>query len=257
MLKRLLIITSLFLLVSTVTSQPWKRTPYEVFGSVSGLHYFGDIGGASTASTWYGLKDINFLKIRPGVNVGIRYRFAKLFQAKAKFSSGFLSQHDEGSRNDSRQYGFFAYLNELTAVAEFYIIPDSDENYFYSIMQVRGRIRHYRKPFSLYVFAGGGAAYNMVWARDRLINSPRFNGGSTFAAIVPFGIGAKYAIFPRISAGAELGLSYVFSDLIDGLTTQYSKHNDIYYNFGITLNYKLNYEMKRNIGVPKRRRFFF
>lgn len=257
MLKKLISTALLLLIALASLAQPWKRTPYEAIGGISGLHYFGDIGGAATASTWYGLKDINFLKIRPGITAGMRYRFAKPFQVKALYTTGFLTQHDEGSRNHKRQYGFFAYMNELTVVAEYYIIPESDENYFYSIMQIRGRIRHYRKPFSLFVFAGGGAVYNMVWPRDRLVGAPRFNGNNTFAGIIPFGIGAKYALYPRISAGAELGLNYVFSDFIDGLTTRTSKHNDIYYNFNLNINYKLNYEIKRNIGVPKRRKFFF
>lgn len=254
-LSLLIILTVLS--VNSVLSQVWRKTPIEVFAGFSGLHYFGDIGGTADASNLMGLKDINFASIRPGLIVGARYRITKPFQVKAYYSTGFLAQTDIGSRNEARNLAFSTFTNEFSVLAEYYILPESDENYFYSIMQVRGGLRHFKRPWSVYISLGAGALQYSVTAKNDLITDARFIGNKHFTMVIPGGIGIKYAIYPKISIGAELGAKYAFSDYIDGLTSIYSQHNDLFYSFVIKANFKLNYQTKRNIGVPRKRKFFF
>lgn len=243
--------------VNFTWSQVWRKTPIEVFAGLSGLHYFGDIGGSASATNLLGLNDINFSAIRPGLIVGVRYRIAKPFQVKAYYSTGLISQTDIGSINETRNLAFSTYTNEVSVLAEYYLLPESDENYFYSIMQVRGGLRHFKRPWSVYVSLGAGALHYSVTAKNDLITHARFIGNKHYTMVIPGGIGVKYAIYPRISIGAELGAKYTFSDYIDGFTSIYSQHNDIFYSFVIKANFKLNYQAKRNIGVPRKRKFFF
>lgn len=252
-----LLIVLTFSSVSYGWSQVWRKTPIEVFGGFSGLHYFGDIGGTADATNLMGLKDIKISSMRPGLIIGARYRISKPFQVKAYYSTGFLAQTDLGSRNERRNFGFFTYTNEVSVLAEYYFLPESDENYFYSIMQVRGGLRHFKRPWSAYVALGAGALNYYVSARDNLIGSNRFVGNKHFTMVIPVGIGVKYAVYPRISIGAELGAKYSLTDYIDGLTSIYSQHNDLFYTFVIKANFKINYQVKRNIGVPRKKKFLF
>lgn len=237
-------------------SQPWKTARYEVFGGLTGLQYFGDIGGTADETNLFGLKDINLLKLRPGITGGLRYHISKPFQVKATFTSGFLAQADLGSKNEGRNFSFLANVNELAAVAEYYIIKESDENYYYSIMQVRGGLRHYRQPLSLYVFAGLGGLMYFVMPNESLESSPRYVGSKHFTMVIPGGIGIKYAIMPKISVNAELGGRFSFTDYLDGYTSPFSDFNDVYYSFAVGLNYKFQQSKGTQIGIRRRRYFF-
>lgn len=254
------IVFSLLLILTTALAalpQQWKLAPLEVYGGISSFQYFGDIGGSATESNLLGLKDISFTKIRPGLTAGGRYQVIKPLVIKASYSFGFLTQSDIGSRNEPRNFAFRTMINEAYVGAEFYLIPESDENYFYSIMQVRGGLRHYKQPLSLYVSLGAGGVYYNAEARDDLLTSSRFVGDKSFTMIVPVGIGVKYAIMPKISIGAELKARYTLTDYLDGVTSSFSKFNDIYYSLNINVNYKIQKSRKRNIGLPRKRFFFF
>jgi opacity protein-like surface antigen len=257
-MKKTLIPFIVFLLLSSSGfSQQWKLAPLELFGGIPTFQYFGDIGGSATESNLLGLKDISLSKLRPGITLGARYQIIKPLLIKGSYSFGLLAQSDINSINEARNYAFSAMINEVAFAAEFYLIPESDENYFYSIMQVRGGLRHYRQPLSLYVTLGAGGVHYKVTAKDALINSSRFDNSKSLTIVVPVGIGIKYAVMPKISLGAELLARYTMTDYLDGVTTNFSEFNDIYYSLNLTVNYKIQKRVKRNIGLPKKRFFFF
>lgn len=236
-------------------SQQWKTAPLEFYGGISGLHYFGDIGGTSSESSLLGIKDINFTKIRPGFTLGVRYQIMKPLNLRASYSLGILTQSDHNSRNENRNFAFRTLINEFTIGAEFYIIPESNENYHYSIMQVRGGLRHYQQPFSLYVTVNAGALLFNVTPQESLATSPNFDDSKSFAIALPIGIGFKYALAPKISVGSELLLHLTTTNLLDGYESQYSKFNDIFYSLNIKVNYKIKKTKRRRVGLPRRRLF--
>lgn len=252
-MKKYIAVLAMVLTYSYGFSQPWKSARLEIFGGLSGFQYFGDIGGTADASNLLGLKDINLAKLRPGFIGGARYHITKPFQVKATYQIGYITQEDDGSRNEGRELSFSTVVNEITAIAEYYIIPESDENYYYSIMQVRGGLRHFKQPYSLYVFAGLGGSYYSVNPDELLQSSPRFNGDKHITMVIPAGIGFKYALIPKISLGLELTGRYTFTDYLDGYTSPYSKHNDVYYSFSILFNYKIQQTRKPNIGIRRKR----
>jgi hypothetical protein len=257
MKKALIPIIVFLFLSSSGFSQQWKLAPLELFGGISTFQYFGDIGGSASESTLLGLKDINFRKLRPGVILGARYQIIKPLLIKGSYSFGFLAQSDINSRNEVRNFAFSTVINEVAFAAEYYIIPESDENYFYSIMQVRGGLRHYRQPLSLYVTLGAGGVHYKITAKDALIDSPRFDNSKSLTIVIPMGIGIKYAVMPKISLGVELLARYAMTDGLDGVTPSASKYNDTYYSLNLNANYKIQKRVKRNIGIRRKRLFSF
>ncbi|HCX98895.1 MAG TPA: hypothetical protein DG754_02035 [Bacteroidales bacterium] len=255
MKKGILIFIAGVMLSGLGLSQSWKTAPLEFYGGISGLHYFGDIGGTASESSLLGIKDINFSKIRPGFTLGARYQIMKPLNLRVSYSLGTLSQSDLNSRNDNRNFAFKTLINEFTIGAEYYIIPESNENYHYSIMQVRGGLRHYRQPFSLYVTVNAGALLFNVTPQESLAVSPNFDESKSFAIALPLGIGFKYAIMPQISIGSELLLHLTTTNLLDGYDSQYSKFNDIFYSLNIKINYKIQKTKRRNVGIPRRKLF--
>jgi hypothetical protein len=252
------IIVVLMVFSSTVYSQPWKLARYEVFGGITAFQYFGDIGGSPNSSNFMGFKDISFSKTRPGITGGVRYQVMKELNVKASFVSGFLSQSDATSTsNVNRNFAFNTLINELTVVGEYYIIPESDQNYYYSIMQVRGGLRHFRQPWSLYVFLGAGGLYYHVTPKENLLNNSQFSDDPSFALVIPGGIGAKFAIMPKVSLGAELCLRYTTSNNLDGYNSVHGKYNDFYNSILFKVNYKLAKSKRTGVKPPSRRRFIF
>jgi hypothetical protein len=83
-------IIATFIAVLSITglsfSQQWKTAPLELYGGISNLLYFGDIGGASSESSLMGIKDFRFSKIRPGITLGARYQVMKPLTLRASYT---------------------------------------------------------------------------------------------------------------------------------------------------------------------------
>jgi hypothetical protein len=241
-MKRILTLCLFLSIVFSSSSQTWKRHRLEVFLGLPTSHYFGDIGGTASSNNMFGLKDVSFKALRPGLSVGAIYRLNQLLYIQASYNFAFLGNSDKGSRNEARNYGFSTYGSEITATALLYILPESDRNYFYSVMDLRGGLSHINKPLSLYVFAGAGGLFYSVSPKLNLVDSERFDNSENFTPIIPFGVGMKYQIMPRILLGAEFGARYLLTDYLDGFSPTLSKHNDLYYILNFKVNYRLPYD---------------
>lgn len=252
-MKRYLLYTAIALVLfsSSAVAQRWKISRLEISGGLTTLNYFGDIGGSASSSTFMGLGDFSLSSTRPGVNIGAQYRMGNRFYLQGTYNFGFITQSDVGSKNEARNYAFSTMINEVAVQGLFYIIRESDEPYFYSDLQTRKGFVQYKQPISVYAFAGVGGLFYKVTAKDSFDGSPRFNDSETVSAVVPVGIGIKYALFPRVSVGAELGGRYVFSDLIDGFQPSASKSNDVYYMVNFKLFYKIQSRYLSKGYTPK------
>ncbi len=227
------------LTANTSLAQSWRSAKLEVFGGITAFQYFGDIGGASGDVNFLGLLDIDLLSTRPGISLGARYHLSKPIQVKANFTSGIIAKSDANSRNENRGFAFRTLINEFSIMGEYYIIPESDENYFYNIMQVRGGLRHFRQPFSLYATFGFGGVHYNVTPKDNLASSPHFSQSSSLGFFVPVGLGFKYAIMPKISLGIELTGRLTNTNELDGYESPYGNYNDYYHSLLIKVNYKI------------------
>ena len=84
--------------------------------------------------------------------------------------------------------------------------------------------------------------YTIVGAHMR--KSPYYDGSSSFAAVVPIGVGVKLNLRPKISLNGEFGTRFTTSDRMDGYKSPYSKSNDIYYVVTFGVSYQLVQKMK-------------
>jgi len=238
-MKRLIIFGILiFFLSESISAQTWKQRRLEAYGGISTLNYFGDIGGSADKSNLFGLKDISIRSTRPGISLGVSYRLTKLFYVRTHYTLGYITQSDKGSINNNRNYAFTTMLNEISFQGVFFIKPESDKNYYYSVMQLRGGLNQLNKPLSFYVYGGVGGSFFSVTPKENLVGSNRFTNNQSFTLAIPIGIGLKFAYSPTISFGAELGVRYLFSDYIDGFTSVNSKHNDLYYLMNLKVIYR-------------------
>lgn len=209
-------------------SQRWKLQRTEVTGGIGGTHYFGDIGGTADENNWMGLKDIEIVNTRPNINIGGRYRLEEDMSIKANVVFGYLEGDDANSKNEVRNYAFSSTVLEISGQFEYSLIPESIPVNF-SIGNVRRGLIRSSANLNTYVFLGLGGVFFDVKPLDDLKDSDRFDSSKSMSFVVPVGVGVKYPINNQIHIGFELGGRWTSTDYIDGFTSQFSKHNDIYY----------------------------
>jgi len=61
-----------------------------------------------------------------------------------------------------------------------------------------------------------------------------------FAAVFPLELNANYFFSRNINFELEISGQYALSDYLDGYTSQYSKHNDVYHYLNFVVIYKIN-----------------
>ncbi len=247
-MKRLTLFVLFGLLYIVGHSQAWKVRRYEIWGGVSAIEYFGDIGGTDAKNNLFGFRDISILSIRPGINFGGNYRVKERIYINLNNTLGIITQTDKGSRNYLRDFAFNTIMDEFSLQGVYFILKEN-RNYNYLNIRLRGGSKNVKRIFSVYTFAGIGGLYFKVKPKASLINSSQFVDNKSLTLTLPVGLGLKVAYSSDLSYSIEFGGRYVLSDYIDGVSTQSSKHNDLYY----ILNFKASYRISTGKGV---KRFF-
>lgn len=225
-------------------SQRWKFQRIEIGGGLGSVNYFGDIGGTKDENNWLGLKDISPEYTRPNLNFMARYRITEEIDVKANLAFAYLEDSDENSRNESRNYAFSSSLFEFSGQVEYNIIPEERPR-TYSVMSLRDGLRTFNRTLNTYVFAGLGGIYFNTKPLADLEGSERFTDNKNLTLIIPYGIGVKYPINTQLHVGFEIGGRWAASDYLDGLTTQFSESNDIYYFTLLNVILKIDTSNKR------------
>jgi len=207
-----------------------------VWGAASVYQYFGDIGGTADKNNLMGLKDISFGANRPGISIGGIYRYDERWYFQVSNSFGFFTQTDKGSRNETRNYAFTTIANETSIQGMYFILKENNRNYSFSIINRRGGEN---QPLSIYAFAGLASVYYSVTPKESLDGSPRFVGDKHLSVAFPIGLGAKFSFTPEFSVGLDLGGRYTLTDYLDGFSSVYSKHKDLYYILNVKAIYRL------------------
>jgi hypothetical protein len=249
-MKRTLV--SVMVLLVTVTlmqSQIWRTQRLEFTAGLGTTQFFGDIGGFTPKENILGLKDISFNHTRFNISIGANYRAIQDANVRLNLAYGLFNSNDKRGSNVAREFVSSTSFFEAVAIGEYYFIRNNAENSFlFSRMRnVRNRPRTLTSPIYRnsimakldgYIFTGFGVVGYSVKANEELTIRGFHKGG--FAPVIPVGLGAKYSYSPEISFGVELGGRYVFSDLLEGYTSQYSKYNDVYYFLNATFTYKFD-----------------
>ena len=234
-----IVLLSVLILISAspASGVDWRATSYEFYAGIGTASYFGDIGGSADENTWYGIKDLDILRSRPGIMAGLRYFTSDYVGVSGSLALGWLSGNDTGGRNEERGYIFNTIIFEPLARIEFFPVRD-----FMLLRGVnrQGLVRNYG-TFSAYLFAGAGAVIYHVMPnenlRDRQERDNIEHGMVTM--VLPAGIGVKLGISNRIDIGFELGGRYAMNDYLDGFTSPVASSNDIYYLTTVQLIYRL------------------
>ena len=179
-------------------------------------------GGAIPISDYSKLKILQ--SVKPNVGAFYRYNFNSRYSLRINALYGSVGAN--GYLNDvNTLVSFKKQVFELAALFEI--------NYLDFLLGVK----HMR--FSPYVYYGLGLSF--------------YQGVLTGA--VPIGVGAKYALNKRWTAGAEISAHKLFNDKLDNLNNPYQnlhlgKVNDYLHNndwityFGLTLTYKIYWGSK-------------
>lgn len=221
-----------FCLPSEADAQKWKLRRYEAaFGAGFGS-YFGDIGGSASSDNFFGIKDLSMKSTGPSLYVGARYKIRQNVAVKMNFSYIRLSGNDEGSLNSERGFKFGTNVFEPSIQAEYSIISEEERARSSALFNKRGMINNYSQ-INLYLYAGIGAAKYWNKPNEAMMASVNYDPDhSTFGIVFPVGIGLKYVLTESWSLGAQFGVRWTTTDLLDAYTSPYSKANDLYY-FGV------------------------
>jgi hypothetical protein len=226
-------------------AQKWKLTRYEAIIGIGTTNYFGDIGGSADKNSWFGIKDISLLRTRASLYAAARYKIEHDKAIKLSVTFGWLNGTDKGSKNASRNYSFNSFISEQTLQFEYSFLAEDRRRYSFALFNRRGMMNNYSK-INVYGFLGVGGLFCIPSFKGILVNpeSEIVQKTSFYTGVIPAGIGLKLIYNNRYALGFEFGGRYVFSDVIDGLTSSYSKAKDIYY-FGVfNLVYRIKTDRK-------------
>ncbi len=240
MVKKALLILSIFsATMTTLWSQQWRATPYEIYGGLGTANYFGDIGGTADDDNLYGIRDLEILQTRPSVTAGLRYNFHHLFSLNTGISIGWLSGNDDGGRNEERGYVFNTIFAEPSTKLEFFFLNDLP--FMARRTDRRGRMASY-STISAYVFCGFAGVFYHTMPNDALEQRREASSieHGKAALSLPLGAGMKLGIANELDIGFEIGGRFTTTDYLDGFTSDFSKHNDVYYITSINLIYRIN-----------------
>ena len=257
MVKRLIVMCMVVSFTAPfVSGQLWKMKRYEATAAIGTSQFYGDIGGYTIGENALGFKDITFIQTRYSVNGSFRYFITDNFSARLSLTWAALHAYDRrGSNNDGRLYETSSFLYEPALLGEYYFVRNRERNSFlfqtYSYRRAN-RLRAFFRSVDVYALTGiGGAGYNVFYGNDK-IQEEKWDLDPTlrrsgFTAVIPLGVGAKLAIDPNLLVGVELAGRYALSDYLDGYTSVYSKRNDAYHTFSVTVSYRI--KTARN-GLP-------
>lgn len=268
MLRKIITLSVLFLFIyaSTADAQRWRTRRYMAYIGAGTANYYGDIGGALTEENWYGLKDIDIEFTRPSLATGIKYKIDHRWNARLNVAAAYLQGSDNNALNGDVRLGggyhFTSIVLEPSAMAEFYIIPESRSMVSQAIYNRKGMVNGFRS-INLYAFAGAGAFFSFPEVTyldngNKVVDFGGVDDGFQATAeeyangyvyehqnmrtgmAIPFGIGAQMSLTVYWTINLEFGRRYtILSDYVDGYTSRYSTATDVYDFLNVIFSYKI------------------
>ncbi|MGC9344380.1 MAG: DUF6089 family protein [Bacteroidales bacterium] len=234
-----LILVILFIATTlTVDAQRWKLRRYELTLGMAATNFYSDVGKSVTDQNFIkSFKTIQLDATRPSISASLRYKLTGDMAAKLNLTYGYLHGRDAGNL-ENREYIMTTTIFEPSLVFEYYPLPEGRPFSSAALFNRRGMINNYSKIY-VYLFGGVGGSIYSAKAKQMAETEDRFVPGSGFAAVFPVGAGIKYTIDAAWSIGFEFGRRYTLTDKLDGITTQFSKNNDIYDFAVISAIYKV------------------
>jgi hypothetical protein len=221
----------------------WKKMRKEVFITMGGANFLGDLGGRDRAGTDYSPADMEFALTKTAFGLGYRYKIQKFLNVTGKFNYLIVKGDDKTTQDEfrrNRNLNFKSNIFELSGRIELGYESGKTGNR-YGIKKTFGR-RMKSNSYSLFAFVGvGGFYYNPksiggIPLRKLHTEGQGLPGGPkqylNYSIAIPFGIYYKYNINKRWSVGAEFSWRKTFTDYIDDVGTKYYDRQALIDNYG-------------------------
>lgn len=248
-MKRFLSVIFLVIMVyPAANGQLWKLRRFELTGSFGTSQFMGDIGGFTPGENALGFKDLTINNTRFSLGLGMRYRIYDKFSVKLDLNYGLLHATDVKGSNEGRDMEATTSVFEPGVRAEYYILKNSAES-SYRFTKGQEIFASIIAKIDLYAYAGLAPIIYSVNPNENLLAVIEKDGGTALG--IPLGVGINYLISPNSLIGIDMGYRLTTTDYIDGYTSQYSEHNDVYYFMTFVFTYKLKTSEK---GLPSFRK---
>lgn len=225
MRKRVITIIFLVLTLTCFMAEARRSTAAKtgdlVFTTVGPAFAFGDIGGSQYRKMFFGSNDWVITDTKYLLSLGVRMVYDEEWGYKVTFHHGSFKGSDADSRNSARGYSFSSNYYAASFQGD-YTIGKGKINYLWS--------------YSYYAFAGLGVMFADTHLKGNLRPTDEHKP-NVLAPIAPVGIGFQFR-HKKFIIGTELEYQYLFTDFLDGLTTPYSKNNDLIVGLKLTLGYR-------------------
>lgn len=216
MQKKCLTFSIVFVLLTIVSN--YTKAQHLEFGLMLGAtNYKGELTGKQF---------VDFSQTKPAIGLVARYNYNRNFTIKGSVFYGGISGADSLSQDEdqfNRNLSFQSGLFEFSAQFE------------YNIMKSRYSSRRTNRP-TPFIFAGvaiykynplgnyGGQLYELQPLATEGQGTTSFNERRKYALTqisVPFGVGVKFDLSPRLNLTIEGGPRLTFNDYLDDISTTY------------------------------------
>lgn len=211
----------------------WKRYRHEFSTGIGIANCLTDLGGGAGDGGYLG--DLHFVKTRPSIQVGYRYKISEKISIKSSFTYLWIEGSDELSINEGRKIrnlSFRTHIYEFGFQGEYYFIkePIGQLNTLNAV-----RIGHKGAEMGLYGLAGFapffytpyGQTEDKSWHKLRELGTEgqgQPGGASEYGKMsIAFmmGVGVKFIIHRQLNVGIEGAIRYTATDYLDDVSTTY------------------------------------
>ena len=212
-----------------------------MFFNLGATNFLGDLGGANKIGSGpFSLRDFDYQAIRPSIQLGYKYQFARHFSSRSFFNYSWLSGNDANTKEifrQNRNLNFRTPIYELASAIE-YSYEFNQNGHRYNLGGVRGFGGWSAFSYTPYAYVGVGGYYfnakgkyagkwnalrTLTTEGEGLVSTRKQYSPLQFT--IPLGIGLRV----RISKAWEIGIEYTqnicFTDYIDDVSTTYFDKN--------------------------------
>ncbi|NDV47318.1 hypothetical protein D0T49_09700 [Paludibacter sp. 221] len=132
---------------------------------------------------------------------------------------------DKNFKSPERGYAFEATMVQSSFQAEYSLINNN--------------LRNSSITYEAFLRGGLALAFPEVVLTGEAIRPVDSSELNKPAFGVPFGIGFDFGFASVVKLGVDIGVSYYFNDYLDGISTSYSKSNDLTGEILLTLSFRL------------------
>ena len=213
--KRINILSFLFLLFSFSVSAQSSYLQQGEFGfTIGGAHYFGDL------NTRAGIN-----RPKPSIGAFFRKQFGNYVGLKVSGHYAQLGYSDVYSKNDYQKTRNLSFNTDIFEFAlqgdfNFFKYDPNDYNYNFTPYVTLGLGLFSYDPYAIY---NGEKVYlRPIGTEGQTVGYEGRSEYSTMAVCIPFGLGIKYSVNPKINLIVEVAQRFTTTDYLDDVSTTYA-----------------------------------